>query len=316
MRPQGQRQAIYEKRLRGEPRPWTKNRTLQTYKFTCPFRAADRTTQYLIKEVIYEGGSMVPEELFFRVILFKLFNKIETWQRLTAALGSLTWKGFALDTYGAVLDEAIARKKSVFTVAYMQRPQTVPTGQREVDGGKHYRYLDLLRRLMKDQMPRRLQMARTYQDAYGMLRNFGSPAIGPFAAMQWLTDLNYSPVINFSENDFIMPGPGALDGINKCFGLSLGPRDDRTAAQYIKDCVDEQDGFFEHYGLPPATLYGRKLHLIDCQNLFCEVDKFSRVEHPDLNLARSEIKQTFTPTGQLPKPYFPLKWGLDTSKVP
>jgi hypothetical protein len=110
-----------------------------------------------------------------------------------------------------------------------------------------------------------------------------------------------------------VPGPGAFDGINKCFGLSLNSanaRDVRTGAELIEECVRQQDGFFEHYKLKPVTLFGRKLHLIDCQNLFCEVDKYSRIAHPELNLGRTEIKQKFTPTGPLPKPFFPPKWGI------
>jgi hypothetical protein len=44
---------------------------------------------------------------------------------------------------------------------------------------------------------------------------------------------------------------------------------------------------------------------IDCQNLFCEVDKFALIAHPKFSLAgeRPAIKQTFKPSGPLAKPF-------------
>jgi 5-hmdU DNA kinase-like protein len=132
--------------------------------------------------------------------------------------------------------------------------------------------------------------------------------------MQLLTDINYSPVLDFDEDDFIMPGPGALDGINKCFGLHLNndkPQELKAAAVIIAEMVKDQEGFFEHFGQQPVTLFGRRLHLIDCQNLFCETDKYARVAHPTFNVRnKTRIKQTLKPTGPLPKPFFPPKWGI------
>jgi hypothetical protein len=83
------------------------------------------------------------------------------------------------------------------------------------------------------------------------------------------------------------------------------------AVECIKACVAGQVGFFQHFGLKPVTLFGRRLHSIDCQNLFCEVDKYARVAHPQSNLKpNAKIKQRFKPTGPLPVRFFPPKWGL------
>ena len=41
--------------------------------------------------------------------------------------------------------------------------------------------------------------------------------IGDFLAYQFATDLNYGNLTDFSEMEFVVPGPGALDGIRKCF---------------------------------------------------------------------------------------------------
>jgi hypothetical protein len=38
-------------------------------------------SQYLIRDVVY-AGPQDPEEVVFRVLLFKFFNRIETWELL------------------------------------------------------------------------------------------------------------------------------------------------------------------------------------------------------------------------------------------
>jgi hypothetical protein len=155
----------------------------------------------------------------------------------------------------------------------------------------------------------KLQAARSYAEAFRVLRSY--PLHGQsFIPMQHLTDINYSEVIDFSENDLIFAGPGALDGIRKCFGVYPNQA---QAALLIQACVDEQEELFRHFDLEPVTLFGRRLHAIDCQNLFCEIDKFARKAHPQFTLpgGRSAIKQTLKPSGPLPKPFFPPKWRIN-----
>ena len=70
-------------RLEHGPPPWTRDSVLRTHKFTNAYRASDRVSQYLIRRVIYRDDlPATVEEVFFRTILFKLFNKIETWELL------------------------------------------------------------------------------------------------------------------------------------------------------------------------------------------------------------------------------------------
>jgi alpha-glutamyl/putrescinyl thymine pyrophosphorylase clade 1 len=75
-----ERYRIYQRRLGGEPGPWTDDPILSAYKFTNVFRACDRVSQFLIKEVIYNpDGPTNAEEVVFRILLFKLFNSILAW---------------------------------------------------------------------------------------------------------------------------------------------------------------------------------------------------------------------------------------------
>ncbi len=97
-----ERQRVFFDRIANPIGPWTKDPILRQYKFTNAYRASDRTSQYLIREVIYKGDQAV-DEVFFRILLFKIFNKIETWERLQAALGEVRYATFRFDAYDHVL---------------------------------------------------------------------------------------------------------------------------------------------------------------------------------------------------------------------
>jgi hypothetical protein len=79
--------------------------------------------------------------------------------------------------------------------------------------------------------------------------------------------------------------------------------------------ADSQDEHFARLGVRFNGLRGRRLQLIDCQNLFCEVDKYARVAHPGVAgiSGRSRIKQRYTCLPQSLSAWFPPKWGINGS---
>jgi hypothetical protein len=300
------RHLMYEKRLRGEPPPWTDDEILRDHRFTNVFRILDRVSQFLVRDVIYKsGGSMEDQEVVFRILLFKLFNSISAWKKLRDALGHVpSWEKFNLPQYAQILGDASKKGVKIWNPAYTQRPQVGD----EIDAKystKHERYLALLETRMREGITAKLKQARTYREVFYALKRPG--LYGNFLSMQVATDLNYSPVLNFHENDFIMPGPGCLDGMQKCFRIRP---DADLAAEIIHRCVEEQEGMFTDLELQPVTLFGRRLTAIDVQNCFCECDKYARIAHPEYNLQRKEIKQTFRSNSPLEVPFLPPKWGL------
>jgi len=76
---------------------------------------------------------------------------------------------------------------------------------------------------------------------------------------------------------------------------------------------DTQEEHFARLGLSFSGLDGRRLQLIDCQNLFCEVDKYARLAHPEIAgySGRSRIKKRFAPNDHTFTSWFPPKWGLN-----
>jgi hypothetical protein len=296
-----ERQDIFFNRLAGKP-TLTTDPILLKHKFTNAYRAADRMSQYLISEVIYKGNQ-TPNELLFRILLFKLFNKIETWQLLQHELGEVTWHGYSFDLYNQILHQALQARETIYSGAYMMASGNSAYGYAR----KHENHLKLLEHMMHSQLTERIRKAHSMEAVYQLLLGF--PTIGKFLAYQYAIDINYSTLTDFSEMDFVMPGPGAKDGIRKCFS-SLGGY---SEADVIRFVTDRQQQEFERLGIDFKSLWGRPLQLIDCQNLFCETDKYARVAHPEMSgiSNRTRIKQLYTQIDSSINYFFPPKWGMN-----
>jgi hypothetical protein len=76
-----ERQRIFFRKASGNQPPWTNDPILLRYRFTNAYRAADRVSQFLIRQV-QAAGPQTANDVFFRTILFKLFNRIDTWHML------------------------------------------------------------------------------------------------------------------------------------------------------------------------------------------------------------------------------------------
>ena len=299
-----ERQRVFYRRALGQPWPWTNNPVLGSYKFTNAYRASDRVSQFLIRNVIYRDD--LPDtatDVVFRILLFKLFNKIETWQRLEREVGPITFKEYRFGRYDAVLSKAMAQGKRIYSAAYIMPPGSSAFGCK----AKHQNHLKLLEAMMRDALPDRLAAARSMQKGFELLRSY--PTIGDFLAYQFITDVNYSDVTAFSEMDFVIPGPGAKDGLRKCFADPGGLSD----AELIRLMADRQNEECARLGLELPSLWGRPLQLIDCQNLFCEVDKYARVAHPEASglTGRTRIKQKFAAHSEPMQFWYPPKWEIN-----
>lgn len=301
-----ERQKVYFRRLESQPAPWTKDGILSRHRFTNVYRASDRVSQFLIREVLYDGTDRPWDDQVFRVLLFKFFNKIETWRALEQAVGDVALDRYDYAQYAAVLDELRERGERLYSAAYVVPPP--PLGE----SSKHRNHLRLLELVITSDLPRKLETAEEMSAAYELLLCY--PSVGRFLGFQFLIDLNYGTGLDFSEMDFVVAGPGARDGVRKCFGKAVTGIEESVIAWMART----QDDHFERLGLKFRSLFGRPLQLIDVQNLFCEVDKYARVAHPDVGglSGRTRIKQKFSPTTRLDAPYFPPRWGLAVDLPP
>lgn len=295
-----ERQRIFESRLAGLPAPWTHDTILDTFRFCNVFRAADRVSQHLIRHAAFGDATADIDDVFLRVVLHRLFSRPSTWEMLEDRLGSIDTLTFDAQNYGSILDHALREGQRIYTNAFILCATPAYGFDR-----KHRNHLALIKAMLDDGVPARVAAAATLEDVYLELR--GWPLIGPFMAYQLAIDLNYSPIIEFSEDDFVVPGPGAERGLAKVF-LDLG---DRTPAEAILWLVEQQHVISDRLELDAPSLFGRPLHAVDCQNLLCEVDKYCREAYPALTSNRSRIKQRFVVDSAPYELFFPPSWGIN-----
>jgi hypothetical protein len=297
-----ERQRVFESRVSGAPGPWTADPILQEYKFCNVYRAADRVSQYLIREICYSGDASTVEDRVFQIVAFRTFSNTQTWDDLVRLLGhNPTIRDLESGAFGDALNHIRAARKRLYTGAFILCA-TDAYGRKV----KHLNHVELFKDMfLNGRLAEKIMESRSLRDVYDLLHGF--PLMGDFMSYQTAIDLNYSDIINFSENDFTQPGPGALRGIKKVFS-DVGRM---TPSDVVMWMVENQEQEFERLELDFRGLWGRPIQAIDAQNLFCETDKYCREAVPALTSARSRIKSRFKPAEEPMRLFFPPKWGIN-----
>lgn len=295
-----ERQNIFIKKLNGDTPPWTNDPILKTYKFCNSYRVNDRVSQYLLKNVIYNGKTYNDEDMLFRIILFKLFNKESTWELLLKEFKDITLSTFDMKEYSNVLTNAINNNIKIYNDAYISCATKAFGYDR-----KHDNHLALLNKMfIIDKVQDKILKCTNMEQAFNIIKSY--PLIGNFMAYQLITDINYSNIVDWKEDEFTVAGPGSLRGIKKCF-IDKGNLSNEDIIRYMYNHQEEE---FKRLNLDFKTIGNRKLQLIDIQNIFCELDKYCREKVPSLKSNRTKIKKKYIPKQTKIEYIYPPKWNI------
>jgi hypothetical protein len=301
------RMDVFWSKYEGRKYPWTDDTILRKHKFTNVYRVCDRVSQYLIKNVICNAQQKYSDQdLFLRILIFKVFNRIDTWEYIEQKTGGLCVKTFNADILSKLLADRID-SQPIFNSAYLMTGSHQSFKQYD---SKHERWLRMIdKEFVKGSRMSQILSSKSMKEIFDIFSS--CPFIGGFLAYQYTIDLNYSDLIDYDENSFVKAGIGAIRGIKKCF-TDLGKHTYEDAIRYTYDNLDK---YRERYGFNNfKNLFGREPTLIDLQNCFCETDKYLRVQMPELNLENTRIKQIYKPSGPPIEYYFPPKWNLDVQR--
>ncbi|KZV63694.1 hypothetical protein PENSPDRAFT_691421 [Peniophora sp. CONT] len=271
-----ERQKIFERRYAGERGPWTKDNIFQQCHFTNVFRILDRDTQYTISTVIAKGSSSF-EERVFRVVLFRLFDRTETYEFLTDKFGVPTWKGFDRKAYAKALDHRIADGFSLAGHAY-QMP--APTVARIGGTSYHDRLLRLLELMMLSDFPGAISECTELCDVHAAIAFY--PTMNAFLGYQVVLDLNMIPQLMLPE-DWALPGPGARKGLRMIFGKQLKSEHISLALSWVHEHFDELvvAAGFTKKDIPALTPGAPGLSKVDIEHILCEFSKYARIASPE-----------------------------------
>lgn len=284
-----ERHAIHQRRLAGQPPPWTTNDVMAKYPFTNVFRVFDRGSQYVLHNVINVGDQSLTEQCF-RVMLFRAFNKEETWEYMEERLGGVTWRNFDLQAYEEILVERNRQGYPLYNPAYI-----IPSPKL---GGltSPANHLRLIEMMMTEGLPEQLKKLQHLQDAHGRIVLF--PGMGDFMALQLLLDLNMTTHFGFSEDEWVALGPGSMECIRKMFGADVRGHE-LDAVRYLHRT---QHQHFARLNVSPGRIprlaHGMRsgLSMVDIEHALCECEKYSRAAHPSIQGHRQRVsKRRFVP---------------------
>lgn len=243
-----ERESIRLKKEAGEPKPWTDDSILQSYRFCNVRRMDDKVSQWLLKNW-YEPNFDHPDMLV-ACALARFINKPES----LAAIGFP--KRFSPTRIGKTLREIKSAGNTIINAAYMVRGND---GEDKV--ASILIYVGGIRRIKVD----RMSMEKTWeriQEKYGW---------GSFMAGQVVADLRWAMAGEWSDRNTWAPlGPGSARGMNR-----IQERDIKfplKQAQFSEELLTLVETASTEL---PESITGR-MELHDWQNCLCEFDKMER----------------------------------------
>ena len=280
-----ERHSIHKKRVRHEPAPWTEDPILLKWKFTNVFREIDPGTKYVIDRII-PSLKADPVNLVFNVIVYRIYNKIETMN----AIGFLDVAHYDKLKVLSILKGIVSGGGRVFTNAFLVSSMSWIDGGRKQKRSKVERSCILIERI-SDVLPdlvADIQRETDSEFTYKSLLKLNG--IGPFLAYQIAVDLGYWNQRIFDENQFVVAGPGAKSGVNRLFK-------DRKGMSY-EQCIGHlcavQSQWFERSGVSMERLFGdrrvKALNLMAMENCLCEISKYLKVHYGERGRPRNRYK--------------------------
>lgn len=248
----------------------------------------------------------------FRVLLYSTFTKNETWELLRRELGPLTWRTYQRKKYQRVLGGAKNEGMTLYTGAYFKPAPSFGYSDYYIN------HLCLLESFMEHKFADRLMGAEYLADVFEFIAAF--PSMGDFTTYQLMLNLTYTNLLNFHPNDFVVPGPGAVSGLRKMFGRSIDSRARGFAIDVIRWLAETQDQHFERLGIDFSGLGREKIPMgvADVEHTLCEVDKYSRLAHPQFKGKRTVIRRTFEPSPETQSEGYiiPKAWSHPDRRIP
>ena len=305
-----ERMNIFWSKHNGEPQPWTDNEILATHKFTNVYRVLDRSSQYLLSNVINNGKQYTEVDMAWRIILYKLFNKPETWDALVEEFGDVDLC-ISLDRMLAFF-KGYQDKNVVFTNAYMI---TAAAMQSKVARQK-YGLEDGMRKteiylrpfygaFIDEELIIDVLTSSTMEQAFTHLKKV--PGIADFLAYQLVQDLNYTDLVHWGDNEFCSAGTGTIRGITRTFDIVGKP----NYLEIVKWVQNNFEILLKQYNVDFKPLPNHMPTVADLSNCFCETDKYMRGLGISSGVNGKKIKQRYS----APKPAiqytFPHKWNVD-----
>lgn len=279
-----ERQMVWERRQIGLPAPWSDDPILNELKFCNNFRVLDRGSQYVLRMV---QDAHTKGDVVLRAFLYRFTNMEVVWEIFLNQHGR--WP-IEEDLSNGILEQFIletGKRMNLFNPAYLLSPGMNNKGMTRPE------WLVKTMYIAEEELLHNEFYSAPMAEKHMWLR--GIPRCADFLAMQVLTDIGYSDILPQDENEFVVPGLGALRGLD-----ALGYH----SRQSISAMRDLQEHFSGSIVLDVKGTE-RPLSLMDIQNTLCEFGKYHRA----VSGVRSRPRK-FHPAGTPADPIYPNHWSV------
>lgn len=268
------------------PAPWTDNPIIQEFRFTNVRREHDKETKWVIENICsISEESMSWASKICNLILFRMFNKSQTCKNFMPINFDEGIDWTKISTYFENLPDGYVPFTNAFITGGLKMSCCKELGYTSsykdpVNGLKPeyavIRYVESL--YNSEDKIINLGQSVTAQEFVTSLNNI--PGLGYFLAYQIFVDYTYCPEAEWSENEFVVAGPGARRGLD----LVFDNRDGMTYEEALFWLRDNWLVICNWLQLPwnPDEIFtdlepeDRYMNVMSLQNCHCEISKYIR----------------------------------------
>lgn len=251
-----ERHSIFERRVKGLPKPWTQDKILQSYRFCNVYRELDTQTLWFAEK--WREPNKEHKDLWFASLVFRFINWNETAEELSFPI---PWNK---DKFISTIQRRKDRGEKIYSGAYM-------ISTHGVRQEKHLYLAESLQNIWGNRNAIRYKDRESLDDFHKRL--MGCFDVGSFVAAQVVADCKYAGKMRKAPDWFYFAasGPGSRRGLNRVFNLPVDKSvDETTWRERFKKLHNDIENLAHYEKLMP-------IHAQDLQNCLCEFDKYERV---------------------------------------
>jgi len=262
-----ERHSIYQRRVANENPPWTKDRILQDYKFTNPFRENDKVTVWMRENWTKPNHNRPHGEIIFNCCLFRMIGTSEFADAHKWVYEDYGWDK---DRTKELIQDRLSKGLRTFTGAYIITNQGLKAPKSEVVVD-HFLTPVWENKNELSEVATKTASLQEVHSALGAYKGWGG---GGFMSYEVVTDLNYTPALDFAKDKFTWAnaGPGAKRGLNRIHLRDLKKgMNQETANTEMQLLLKEAPTYCKSH-VPVDRVDMRTI-----EHSLCEWDKYERV---------------------------------------
>ncbi|MFA5856221.1 MAG: nucleotide kinase domain-containing protein [Candidatus Pacearchaeota archaeon] len=261
-----------KKDIEKKDKPWTQDLILQNYRFCNVRREHDKESRWLIENII--NSNLSYENKLLNIILFRLINKSQTIK----IFGILDFNNLDFIKIKKDLEDFKLNNPDYiyFSNAFFTSGPKVVCNKYFKEDNMVIKMIMLVLKYYKEGIIKKINNSINQKEVFNSLKSYNG--LGNFLAYQIFVDFTYMKEFPYSENEFVISGPGCINGLKLIFKDFDGLNYDELLF-YLRD---NQFNIFEKFSYQPEKLFkdlikdDQYLNLMSLENCMCEISKYIR----------------------------------------